>query len=407
MQIRALPTASSDGPFPVVVCLLDVTERHAVAAALRHEATHDHMTGLANRNLTLETITELLVTPGMTVGVLFIDLDRFKMVNDSLGHDAGDMVLRTIAGRLAGETLPGCTVGRLAGDEFILVAPDRDTDQMQELAAALLERLCEPVRIAGRDVVVTCSIGIAVTGPGAGLATEAGPGIAAVDLLRDADVAMYYAKQHGRNRVATFDERFRRRAVDRLKLEEDLRESLDRGELWAAYQPIVKLADMSVTSIEVLARWTHPRRGQVPPTVFIPIAEETGLIDPLGRTMLEQAAKQLSQWRREETPGLVMSVNLSPRQLADPQIADRVQGLLHSWDLPANALSLEITEAALMDDPELAAKTLRQLRDLGVAASDRRLRHRLLFAVLPPALPGDGSEDRPQLRRQPRPHPRR
>jgi diguanylate cyclase (GGDEF)-like protein/PAS domain S-box-containing protein len=370
LSIRALPTESGDGPFPVVMCLLDVTDRHAAAELLRFEARHDHATGLANRNLVMQTISGLLRTPDMPVGVLFIDLDRFKMVNDSLGHDAGDAVLRTIAYRLAYEAPAGSTVGRLAGDEFVLVAPDATVTGMQALAATLLARLSEPVRIMRRDLVVTCSIGIVVTEPGAGQGVRGRTNVGATDVLRDADVAMYYAKQHGRNRLATFDERFRRRAVDRLALEEDLRHGLDAGELFPAYQPIVELEGMVTTAVEALARWTHPRRGPVPPTVFIPIAEETGLIAPLGRLMLTRATQQVADWRTSGgVPDLVMSVNLSPRQLADPHVADRVNELLTVRNLPASALTLEITESALMEDPELAAQTLTRLRNLGVGIS--------------------------------------
>jgi EAL domain-containing protein (putative c-di-GMP-specific phosphodiesterase class I) len=221
-----------------------------------------------------------------------------------------------------------------------------------------------------RDLVVTCSIGIVVTEPGAGQGVRGRTNVGATDVLRDADVAMYYAKQHGRNRLATFDERFRRRAVDRLALEEDLRHGLDAGELAPAYQPIVELRGMVTTAVEALARWTHPRRGPVPPTVFIPIAEETGLIAPLGRLMLTRATQQVADWRTTGgVPDLVMSVNLSPRQLADPHVADRISELITSRNLPASALTLEITESALMDDPELAAQTLTRLRNLGVGIS--------------------------------------
>ncbi|MCW2545763.1 MAG: hypothetical protein JWN96_223 [Mycobacterium sp.] len=369
ISMRALPSESGQAPYPVVMCLLDVTDRHAAASLLRYEARHDHMTGLANRTLALETISDLLATPQMSVGVLFIDLDRFKMVNDSLGHDAGDSVLRTIARRLAEAADLGTTVGRLAGDEFVLVVPQATERSMQDVAARMLARLREPVRILGRDVVVTCSIGVVVT-KGTGGGSLARPPMVATEVLRDADVAMYYAKQHGRNRLATFDESFRRRAVDRLELEEDLRNGLEHNEIWPAFQPIIALDDMRVASAEALARWSHPTRGNVPPTAFIPIAEETGLIVPLGQHMARMAVEQLAKWRRT-VPGkdLIMSVNLSPRQLADPRVADRVDALLRSQGLPPEALSLEITEGALMDDPELAAQTLTRLRDLGIGIS--------------------------------------
>ena len=365
VSMRALPSESGHAPYPVVMCLLDVTDRHAAAALLRYEARHDHMTGLANRTLALETISELLATPNMSVGVLFIDLDRFKMVNDSLGHDAGDSVLRTIARRLAEAADQDTTVGRLAGDEFVLVVPQATERSMQDVAARMLARLREPVHILGRDVVVTCSIGIMVTKSESG--SLARPPMVATDVLRDADVAMYYAKQHGRNRLATFDESFRRRAVDRLELEEDLRNGLEHSEIWPAFQPIISLEDMSISSAEALARWTHPTRGSVPPIAFIPIAEETGLIVPLGQHMARVAVEQVARWRRTTAfKDLVMSVNLSPRQLADPQVADRVDALLRSQGLPPEALTLEITESALMDDPDLAAQTLTRLRDLGI-----------------------------------------
>ena len=368
VSMRALPSESGQAPYPVVMCLLDVTDRHAAAALLRYESRHDHMTGLANRTLALETISELLATPTISVGVLFIDLDRFKMVNDSLGHDAGDSVLRTIARRLAEAADQGTTVGRLAGDEFVLVVPQATERSMQDVAARTLARLREPVRILGRDVVVTCSIGVVVTKADGG--SLARPPMVATDVLRDADVAMYYAKQHGRNRLATFDESFRRRAVDRLELEEDLRNGLEHEEIWPAFQPIVSLGDLQVHSAEALARWTHPTRGMVPPTAFIPIAEETGLIMPLGQYMARVAVEQLARWRQLEAgAGLVMSVNLSPRQLADPRVADRVDALLRSQGLPPEALTLEITESALMDDPDLAAQTLTRLRDLGIGIS--------------------------------------
>jgi diguanylate cyclase (GGDEF)-like protein/PAS domain S-box-containing protein len=367
VSMRALPSESGHAPYPVVMCLLDVTDRHAAAALLRYEARHDHMTGLANRTFALETISELLATPHMSVGVLFIDLDRFKMVNDSLGHDAGDSVLRTISRRLAEAADMGTTVGRLAGDEFVLVVPQATERSMQDVAARMLSRLREPVRILGRDVVVTCSIGVVVTKAAGALNRKS---VVATDILRDADVAMYYAKQHGRNRLATFDESFRRRAVDRLELEEDLRNGLERNEIWPAFQPIIGLRDMRISSAEALARWTHPTRGNVPPTAFIPIAEETGMIVPLGQHMARVAVEQLARWRRTD-PGknLVMSVNLSPRQLADPRVGDRVDALLRSQGLPPEALNLEITESALMDDPDLAAHTLARLRDLGVGIS--------------------------------------
>jgi diguanylate cyclase (GGDEF)-like protein/PAS domain S-box-containing protein len=369
MSVQALPSERGSAPFPLVVSLLDVTERHAAAALLRYEARHDHMTGLANRSELLETISSLLNASGAAGGVLFIDLDRFKMVNDSLGHEAGDAVLRVIARRLAADCPAGSTVGRLAGDEFVVVLPGVAENDMREFATNLLHRLREPVPIAGRELVVTCSMGIAmVTSCGASAPAVGMPvRVTATEVLRNADVAMYAAKQHGRNQIAAYDERLRRRAVDRLELQEDLRRAIERDDIRTFYQPIIRLADLSVVAVEALARWRHPDRGPVPPTAFIPIAEETGLIAALGEAILGQSAAQVHGWRQDaDLATLQMSVNLSPRQLADPTLPDRIRRLLLDHELPACALTLEITESALMEDPDLAARTLTQLRRLGV-----------------------------------------
>ena len=268
VSIRALPTESGTGPFPVVMCFLDVTDRHAAAALLRYEARHDHMTGLANRHLVLETHQPIPARAGNVGGR---PVHRPRPVQNG----------RTIPSATTPETPcyapspagwrktphPQHTVGRLAGDEFVVVVPDATELELQEAAGALLTGLSKPVRIAGRDVVVTCSIGIVVTERGAGLGIDGTKRVSATDILRNADVAMYYAKQHGRNRLATFDERFRRRAVDRLELEEQLRNGLEHGQIWPAYQPIIALDRSCTASVEALARWTHPERGNVPPTV--------------------------------------------------------------------------------------------------------------------------------------------
>ena len=369
VSLAAIPSNDSGSPYAVVMCLLDVTDRHAAAALLRYEARHDQMTGLANRTQLVETINDWIATTASSVGVLFIDLDRFKMVNDSLGHEAGDAVLRTIARRLAATAPEDSTTGRLAGDEFVIVIPNASESKTNALANALIERISEPVDIGGREIVVTCSIGTVVSeATSANVAGRRIP-IMASDLLRNADVAMYSAKQHGRNRVASYDDTLRRRAVDRLELQEAMRRGLERGEFCAAFQPIVPLRPSGTPSVEALARWTHENRGLIPPATFIPIAEESGLIVPLGDLMLQQSTSQLAQWRRRGLADLVMSVNLSARQLADPRLAHRVAELLATHDLPGTGLTLEITESALMDDPDLAARTLTSLRNLGVGIS--------------------------------------
>ena len=367
VSIRALPTETGEGPFPVVMCLLDVTERHAAAELLRFEARHDHATGLANRNLVLETIGELLATPDMPVGVLFIDLDRFKMVNDSLGHDAGDAVLRTIARRLAYEAPARSTVGRLAGDEFIIVLPDATVEDAQALGVRLLARLGEPVRIMRRDLVVTGSIGIVVTEPGVGQGVRGRKDVGATDVLRDADVAMYYAKQHGRNRLATFDERFRRRAIDRLALEEELRHGLAVGEVHPVYQPMI-LETRATVAVEALARWTHPQRGMVPPTVFIPIAEESGLIAPLGRLVLRAGRPSRSPTCVRPAGKMTSSCGSTSRRVSCGRISSTGGRAARGPHGFRHSLTLEITENVLMDDAELRGRGLRAAR-LGVGIS--------------------------------------
>jgi diguanylate cyclase (GGDEF)-like protein len=330
-----------------------------------HQATHDGLTGLPNRNLVIDRLTHAIARARRrpdTLAVLFIDLDRFKVVNDSLGHSVGDEVLVQVAQRLEEAVRPGDTVARLAGDEFVVVCEDVEGDaDVLALAHRIADAVAAPIPLYGRDAIITASIGIAL----------AGESTRAEDLLRDADVAMYRAKERGRARLELFDEDMRTRMLQRLEIEHALRRALQRREFVLYYQPTVSLATGRIVSVEALLRWPDPERGLVMPDEFIPVAEENGLIMPLGRWALEEACRQLAQWRREypEWSDLEVSVNLSARQFADPDLVPVVAGALREAGLDPSGLWLEITESVLMEEAESTVETLRALRALGVHLS--------------------------------------
>ncbi|HSP39350.1 MAG TPA: EAL domain-containing protein [Frankiaceae bacterium] len=354
------------------------TERKVAQARLLHQSRHDVLTGLANRAMVIEHLDALLarVAEGALgagqVAVLFLDLDRFKLVNDSLGHAGGDEVLRIVGRRLASAVRGSDLVGRLAGDEFVVLVADlpgssdrlsgtdtsRDLDQ---LVNRLFGTLAEPLSVNGRRLTVTASIGIAVLDPNEVAGAE--------DLLRDADVAMYTAKQSGRSRAVTFNAQLRSQTLYSLELEEDLRRAVQNHDISVAYQPLVDLASGAVTSTEALARWQHPTRGSMSPALFIPVAEEAGMIGHLGTAVLRDACASTARWRGAGFPRLRVAVNLSGRQLADANLVPDVVATLAQVGLPASALSLEITESVLMTDPEAAARTLKALAEVGVGLS--------------------------------------
>ena len=329
-----------------------------------HQATHDALTGLANRTRILDCLEERLLRPEDVagIGVLFVDLDRFKLVNDSLGHEVGDEVLRTTARRLAACVRPGDLVGRLAGDEFVVVCSGL---HREESAVGLSERICRelatPMKVGGRDLVVTASVGVA----------HAVPGIGADQLLRDADVAMYRAKQRGRARTEVFGNSMRAELLERVELERELRVAILRHEFRLHYQPTMSLKSGAAQLVEALVRWEHPVRGLVPPDEFIPVAEDTRLIVPIGGWVLRQACRDLASWRREhpELAELQVSVNLSACQFADDDLVRTVAAALAETGLPPDALWLEITESVVMDGVERTVETLSALRSLGVHLS--------------------------------------
>ena len=347
----------------IVVNSRDITERKAFQDRLRHQAFYDVLTGLPNRALFLDRLTQALAgrrRRKRAVGVIFLDLDNFKVINDSLGHGAGDELLRAAAMRMEACLRPGDTLARLGGDEFTVLIPDTaDGDQALGVARRLSQALQAPIQLQGRDVFVTASLGVAVSTVG---------GERPDDLLRAADIAMYQAKSGGKDRCALFDQDTDGDALERLDLEGELRQALARGELRLHYQPIVHLQTGEVREVEALVRWEHPRRGLIPPAKFVPIAEETGLILPLGRWVLEEACRQARTWQTlfPNAPPLVMGVNLSTRQFQDTGLVDEVARTLARTGLPATSLKLEITESMMMTSTEAAVDKLHALKDLGV-----------------------------------------
>ncbi|MFC4071717.1 putative bifunctional diguanylate cyclase/phosphodiesterase [Actinoplanes subglobosus] len=320
----------------------------------RWRAEHDSLTGLPNRERLAATVARW-TAPDTQVSVLLLDLDRFKLVNDHWGHEVGDEMLRAAAARLAVTVRADDLVCRTGGDEFAvaLTAPAGDP-AAEHLAGRLLAALDEPLPLSVGAVDVTASIGIATARAGTG----------AVELLRDADTAMYQAKESGRNRYAVFDPPLRERLQRRFTLERALRGALDHGQLDVHYQPLVHLESEQIDGFEALMRWTHPALGPVSPVEFIPIAEDTGLIVAAGAWLLEEAAARTRDWR--ETAPVHVSVNLAVRQLREPGLAERVGEILARTGLPPEGLWLEVTESGFMDDPDACLRTLHELRNLGV-----------------------------------------
>ncbi len=379
---------SRDGQlFPVEVSLVQVTiaershfrafvrniaERKAAEARLAHQALTDALTGLPNRTLLRDRLTRavsrLARHPG-AVAVMFLDLDRFKLVNDGLGHDAGDELLTEVAARLLASARDIDTVARYGGDEFVIIIEEAGTiDDVRNLAERMLAAVAEPLVVAGRELHPRASIGIAFT-----VGDMARPD----DLVRDADIAMYRAKEHGGQSVEIFETVMQSRAIVRFELERDLRAAIGSslvnsdetgagsGRLLVFYQPIVSF-DGATNGVEALVRWDHPSFGLMAPAEFIPLAEETGLVAALGRYVLGEAARQTALWRATVAPNLSVSVNISARQLDDMGLPRLVASILAETGLEAAALCLELTETTLLRDSGRAAATLNELRKLGV-----------------------------------------
>ncbi|HXG75725.1 MAG TPA: EAL domain-containing protein [Gaiellaceae bacterium] len=336
-------------------------ENDRVKTQLRHQAFHDSLTGLANRVLFTERVHKALTLTfagQRRPAVLFIDLDDFKTINDSLGHSAGDQLLISVAERVRASIRPDDLVARLGGDEFAVLLERSDREDAESVASRLVEALRAPFWLEGREMRVHASIGIA----------RADNGIVADELLRNADVAMYSAKDNGKGGFAWYDPEMHVKAQRRQELAATLEGSVEREEIEAHYQPIVAMETGRVVGVEALARWRHPARGLVLPDSFIPLAEETGFMPPIGRTVLRLACEQLETWRSRHRfhDELVVSVNLSQSELRNPGLARDVEEILCDTGLPPERLILELTESSAMQDPAGAIDTLGRLRALGV-----------------------------------------
>jgi diguanylate cyclase (GGDEF)-like protein len=337
--------------------------RDAVTEAI-YLAQHDPLTGLPNRSLVLDRLSEALESqePGEpAVGVLFVDLDRFKIVNDTMGHAIGDELLIRVGERLRAAVRPTDTVGRLAGDEFVVLCEGVGLDELVDIAERVADTVAAPLSLYGRDAVITASIGVA----------HVARGPRAEDVLRDADVAMYRAKERGRARIELFDHADRVRLLERVEVEHALRVALQRDEFVLHYQPIFRATTGELIGVEALVRWARPGVGLVHPDGFVPLAEDTGLIVPIGTWVLREACAQLGRWRRSlpAAEHLQVSVNLSARQFTAPDLVLVVADSFVSAGLPGGALSLEITESVLMEEAEATTATLRVLKELGVSLS--------------------------------------
>jgi diguanylate cyclase (GGDEF)-like protein len=326
-----------------------------------HRATHDELTGLPNRALVLDRLQHAIARSGRDnseVSVLFVDLDRFKSINDSLGHSVGDEVLSAVAYRLQEAVRPSDTVGRLAGDEFVVVCEDTETEGAMRIAERVAAAIAEPISLYGRDLVITPSVGLATAAPSA----------RAEDVLRDADVAMYRAKERGRARIEVFDETIRAQMLARIEMEHALRRAIANGELRLHYQPVVETTTGKLVALEALVRWQHPTQGLLYPDTFIPLAESAGLIIPLGRWVIEESCRQIAEWRAAQSPlgGVRTSINLSARQFADAGLVDLVRDAMSAFRLSGASVGFEITESVLMEEAEVAVETLGRLKRLGV-----------------------------------------
>jgi len=343
----------------------DITSRKAAEERLLHDAFHDPLTGLPNRALFMDRLGMAIAHAkrrlSYTFAVLFIDLDRFKNVNDSLGHSVGDELLIAVARRLESCLRPGDTVARLGGDEFtILLAEVADVDHAVQVAQRMHGEMARPFQVQGHEVFVTLSLGITL---GAGGDYERPE-----DVLRDADTAMYGAKGSGKARDAIFDRDMHDRAVALLRLETDLRLAIERSELEVHYQPIISLTNGKIDAFEALLRWRHPTRGLLRPDSFIPVAEETGLIVPMGWWVLREACRQLAEWQALPWTGehLAVTVNLSGKQLIQADVVERIAEILRETGIRPGGLRLEITEGTIMGQAEDAIAKLLALRGFGV-----------------------------------------
>jgi diguanylate cyclase (GGDEF)-like protein/PAS domain S-box-containing protein len=362
VEISLSPLRTSDGTL-VSSAIRDVTERKLAADALAHQARHDPLTGLPNRTLFLDRLEHGLARSrrsGTKLAVLFLDLDDFKIINDTLGHDAGDLLLVALTPRLLAALRPGDTVARFGGDEFVVLCDDLDSEaDAVQIAERVAEACRRPITVGSHEHMVTVSVGVVIAQAGDGTPNA---------LLRDADAAMYRAKARGTGRVEVFDEGMRARLTERIAIESELRLALRRHELRLFYQPVISLARGEIVGVEALLRWQHPERGLLEPADFIHVAETSGLIVPIGEWVIAEACRQAAAWR-EACPDCApvrMSVNLSPRQIARSDVAGAVARILEDTGFDPSMLDLEITETILLEEEDASARALRSLKAVGV-----------------------------------------
>ncbi len=363
-------TGESGQALSIIAHIQDITENKRAEEQLRHQALHDPLTDLANRTLCQDRISHALLRamrrPEAIFAVAFLDLDRFKIINDSLGHPFGDSVLREVAQILAASVRSIDTMARFGGDEFVLVLEDLTSyGEAVRILNRVRKAMAEPMLLGGQEIRLTVSTGL-VFGPGESVRPD--------DILRDANIAMYKAKEAGRGRMKVFNKRMREQAGVLLSLENDMRRGIAASEFFPLYQAIVRVEDSTLAGFEALARWRHPTRGLVNPALFIPLAEDSGLVVDMGRSILTQVAADLRRWISMETNGHgpYVAVNISPIQLARTEFVDQFLKIFQDQGVPLDRVRVEITETCMMANPERALAILNRLREQGarVAVDD-------------------------------------